>query len=159
MENSAELTGYPAAHAPCGDSMLPASDSLRQQVEQLENTMRELPQVELPLIHGFGPGFYARSLMVPEGTVLTGKVHSTRHIFMVTHGDISITTDSGTVRVQAPYMAICEPGSKRAGFAHADTVCVNIHITEEQNLERLEAQLIEAPAVSAPVQEGSVWAG
>lgn len=128
------------------------SAQTREKVEHLESHLLTLPQVDIPLIHGFGPGFYARSIMLPAGTVLTGKVHKTRHIFMVTAGDISITTDSGTVRVQAPYMAICEPGFKRAGFAHADTVCVNIHITEQQDVAMLEAALVESTALPHPAQ-------
>lgn len=129
--------------------------TLRTQVERLEQAIiREGEPVELPVQHGFGPGFYARSLFIPAGTVLTGKVHATEHIFMVTQGDISLTTDDGAVRVQAPFQCIGKPGSKRAGFAHTDTVCVNIHITNETDLGRLEAELIEAPALPAPAQEG-----
>jgi hypothetical protein len=39
---------------------------------------------------------------------------------------------------------------KRAGFAHTDTICVNIHITKETDLDKLEAELIVAPALAAP---------
>ena len=126
---------------------------LRAQVERLEAHLSQMPQAQIPLIHGFGPGFYARSVLLPAGTLATGKVHKTRHIFMVTHGDLSLTTDSGTVRVQAPYMAICEPGTKRAVLAHSDTVCVNIHITEEQDVALLESTLVETPALPAPEGE------
>lgn len=125
----------------------------RAQIEHLEKAIAAVPQVELPLIHGFGPGFYARSMMIPAGTVLTGKVHATEHIFMLTKGDISITTAEGVKRVQAPYQAVCPPGFKRVGYAHTDCVCVNIHITNKQDLEELEAELIIAPALPAPAQE------
>lgn len=124
--------------------------SLRPQVEELERTMRDLPQVDIPVQHGFGPGFYARTITIPADTLLTGQAHATDHIFMVTKGDITITTDDGTVRVQAPYQAVCKAGGKRAGYAHAETVCVNIHITTETDLAKLEAALIEAPALAAP---------
>ena len=120
------------------------------QVERLESAMHELPQVEIPVSHGFGPGFYARTITIPEGVTLTGKVHATEHIFMVTKGDITLITDEGVKRVQAPYQAICKPGMKRAGYAHSETVCVNIHITNETDLAKLEAELIIAPALAAP---------
>jgi hypothetical protein len=132
---------------------MPESDnalSLRPQVESLERAMRDLPQVDIPVQHGFGPGFYARTITIPADTLLTGEVHATEHIFMVTRGDITITTDTGTVRVQAPYQAICKAGGKRAGYTHAETVCVNIHITPETDLAKLRASLIEAPALAAP---------
>src|SRR5689334_22804204 len=108
-----------------------ASPPTREQIERLEATMRELPQLDIPVQHAFGPGFYARTITIPAGVTLTGKVHATEHIFMVTKGDITLITDEGCIRVQAPYQAICRPGMKRAGHAHSETICVNIHITEE----------------------------
>lgn len=126
---------------------------MRANVEALETHLLSLPQTPIPLIHGFGPGFYARSIAIPAGTVLTGMVHKTDHIFMVTHGEISLTTDEGVVRVCAPYQAICKAGAKRAGFAHTDVVCVNIHITDETDVPTLEAMLVEAPALTGPAQE------
>lgn len=125
----------------------------REQVDRLQEAVAAVPQIELQTQHDFCPGFYARSILIPAGTVLVGKVHATEHIFMVTQGDISITTDEGVMRVQAPFQAICKAGMKRAGFAHTDTVCVNIHITTETDLTKLEAALIDAPALPAPVQE------
>lgn len=125
----------------------------REQVDRLQEAVAAVPQIELQTQHDFCPGFYARSILIPAGTVLVGKVHATEHIFMVTQGDISITTDEGVMRVQAPFQAICKAGMKRAGFAHTDTVCVNIHITTETDLTKLEAELIDAPALPAPVQE------
>lgn len=122
----------------------------REQIDRLEEAMRALPPVHLPVEHGFGPGFYARTIGIPAGTTLTGKVHATEHIFMVTQGDITLITDEGVRRVQAPYQAICKPGMKRAGYAHTDTVCVNIHITTETDLDKLEAELIVASALPAP---------
>lgn len=122
----------------------------REQVERLESVMRELPQIDIPTEHGFGPGFYARTITIPPDTLLTGQIHATEHVFMVTKGDITLTTDEGTVRVQAPYHAIVKPGMKRAGYAHTETVCVNIHITTETDLAKLEAALIVAPALEGP---------
>jgi quercetin dioxygenase-like cupin family protein len=132
------------------DVLQPHQPPLRAEVERLEAAMLALPQLEIPVRHGFGPGFYARSILIPAGATLTGKVHATAHIFMVTQGDITLITDDGVQRVQAPYQAICQPGIKRAGHAHTDTVCVNIHITPETDLGKLEAALIAAPALPAP---------
>ncbi len=125
----------------------------RSQIDALEAAVGAVEQIELPTQNGFGPGFYTRSVLIPAGTVLVGKIHATEHIFMVTQGDISITTDAGVVRVQAPYQVVCKAGMKRAGYAHTDTVCVNIHITNETDLDKLEAELIVAPALPAPAQK------
>lgn len=115
--------------------------------------MFDMPQVELPLFHTFGPGFYARTINIGAGTVLTGKVHSTEHIFILSKGEMSIVTDDGSFRVAAPYQAVCRPGLKRAGYAHTDCVCTNVHITEETDLVKLEAQLIDSECLPAPQNE------
>src|SRR4051812_7821394 len=91
----------------------------RAQIERLEADMRELPQIEIPVEHTFGPGFYARTITIPADATLTGKVHATEHIFMVTKGDITLVADGIRQRVQGGFQMVCKPGSKRAGFTHA----------------------------------------
>lgn len=145
--------------APYDSPELANPNDLRSQVDRLEQQVSAAPQVEMPVLHGFGHGFYARQLLIPAGTVLVGKVHATEHIFMVTQGDITITTDDGVQRVQAPFQCVCKPGMKRAGYAHTDTVCVNIHITNETDLDKLEAELIVAPASPALTQKEQAWLG
>lgn len=117
----------------------------RQQIERLEEELRkgETVDAEDRTGHVFGPGFYARSLTLKAGETLTGMVHSTEHIFMLTQGSLLVATEDGAVRIDAPYQAVCRPGLKRAGHALTDAVCVNVHITSETDLLRLEAALIE----------------
>lgn len=128
----------------------------REAIQKLEDTMRAMPQIEIPTEHSFGPGFYARTITIPAGATLTGKVHSTEHIFMVVKGDITLVTEHGRKRVQGPFQAVCRPGTKRVGYAHTDTVCTNIHITDETDLTALELLLIDnsadQPALGAPEQ-------
>jgi quercetin dioxygenase-like cupin family protein len=114
----------------------------RQRIERLEAEIRKMPPADIPTEHTHGPGFYARTITIPEGGTLTGKVHATEHIFIVSKGDITLVTDEGSRRVQAPYQAVCKAGLKRAGYAHSETVCTNIHITAETDLQRLEMLLI-----------------
>jgi quercetin dioxygenase-like cupin family protein len=129
---------------------IPDQPVSRDRIAALETELRKLPQADVPTEHTFGPGFYARTITLEPGTVLTGKVHSTEHIFIVSKGDITLVTEEGRKRVQAPFQAVCKPGTKRAGFAHSETVCTNVHITTETDLVRLEAALIEPEALPAP---------
>jgi len=116
--------------------------SLRDKIVRLEEVIREMPQVEVPTEHTFGPGFYARTITLAPGTTLTGKVHATEHIFIVSKGEILLVTEDGEQHVKAPFQAVCRPGIKRAGHAITETVCTNVHITSETDLVRLEAELI-----------------
>ena len=47
-------------------------------------------------------------------------------------------------RIIAPYTFVSRPGTKRVGLAHADTVWVTIHATEETDLEKIEEEVIAA---------------
>lgn len=119
----------------------------REKIDRLEAEMLAMPQLDIPTVHDFGQGFYARTITIPAGATLTGKVHATEHIFIVSKGDITLITDEGRKRVQAPFQTVCKAGLKRAGYAHSETVCTNIHITDETDLVKLEAALIEAPKI------------
>lgn len=142
------LSQYPDATAEdyaeyMGESALQELPPTREAIEKLESVMRTMPQIDIPTDHSFGPGFYARTVTIPAGATLTGKVHKTEHIFMVIKGDITFVTEHGRKRVQGPYQVVCPPGTKRVGYAHTDVVCTNIHITDETDLERLESTLID----------------
>ena len=112
--------------------------------------MRQLQQVDIPIDHNFAPGLYVRTITVPAGATLVGRVHATDHIFIISSGDMTLVTERGRQRVQAPFQAIGRAGIKRVGYAHSDTVCTNIHIPAETDLDRLEAALIVPDALAAP---------
>ncbi len=113
-----------------------------KQIDRLESVMRDMPQADIDTSHTFGPGFYARTIVVPEGCTLVGKVHATEHIFMLTKGEMTLVTEDGKQRVAAPFQCVSRPGLKRAGYAHTECVCTNVHITEQTDLLQLEADLI-----------------
>lgn len=125
----------------------------REQINRLESRLLEMPQAEILTEHTFGPGFYARTITLPEGTVLTGKVHATEHIFLLSKGEMTLVTEQGRMTVKAPFQVVARPGTKRAGYAHTESVCTNLHITTETDLAKLEADLIEPELLPAPEGE------
>lgn len=113
-------------------------------LDRLEVEIARMPEANTKLIHHFADGIYARELRLPAGTALTGKVHRTRHINIVSRGRILISAVGEESReVVAPACFVAEPGCRRAGFALEDTVWTTIHATHETDLEKLELQLIE----------------
>lgn len=122
----------------------PAPRPTRALVEALERELGKLPQVNCPVWHFFAPGLYARKMFIPAGTALTGAVHLTEHLCIVS-GDIEVTTDEGVRRI-ADIHAILNslPGIKRAGFAHADTYWTTVHATNERDLDKLARELTES---------------
>ena len=124
-------------------------------VRALEAVMRQMDgqlSADELTSHTFCEGLYMRTLFVPADTTVVGKQHAQQNIFMLVSGEMTIYTDSGPVRVKAPFMAITQPGDKRAGYAHVDSICVNIHPNpdNETDLKLLEARYITPEALPAP---------
>jgi hypothetical protein len=117
--------------------------SLREKIDHAEALMKEHGNViEIATTHYFAQGTYAREIFIPKGTLLTGKIHKTEHLNIISKGDISVMTEHGPMRVQAPFTMVSPPGTKRIGYAHEDTVWTTIHGTEETDVGKLEDQLI-----------------
>jgi hypothetical protein len=118
----------------------------REKVLRLERALTTLPQVECPVWHHFAPGLYARKMLIRKGTVLTGAVHKTEHLCIIS-GDIEVSTDDGMKRITAAHAIITsKPGAKRAGYAHEDTYWTTVHATDETDLEKLVEELTESTA-------------
>ena len=101
-----------------------------------------MEQLSLDIEHIFSRGVYARKMLIPKGTILTGKMHKHKHLNIMLYGDIEIATDEGTKRINKPCIFESKAGTKRAGFAHEETVWITIHATEETDIEKIEANEI-----------------
>ena len=115
---------------------------MRQKIDTLERAMLSMPQMEIDPTHYFADGLYAREIFIPKGTILTGKIHRTEHLNIISKGDISVMTEHGIKRIKAPCTMVSKPGTKRVGYAHEDTVWTTIHASAERDLDKLEVLLI-----------------
>lgn len=119
---------------------LKASD--KEKIFALEDLMRLEPQVELKVINYFSYGVYARELHIPAGVMLTGEIHKLENLNILSKGEISVMTEEGMVRVQAPFTVVSPPGTKRIALAHTDCIWTTIHGTFEKDLEIIEKYFI-----------------
>ena len=126
---------------------------MKEKVEELEKMMQAYDPVVLPLKHHFADGIYAREMFMPAGAVLTGAVHKTTHMCILSQGRVRVATADGPVELVAPATLIAHPGAKRAIYALEDSVWTNIHATNETNLDKLVEELTESTA--AELQGGS----
>ena len=113
-----------------------------QKLKTLEVEMLKHDQVDVKIVHYFAPGVYCRQMTVPKGVMLTGKIHKFSHMNIMSKGDATIVKEDGRMRVQAPFSFVSEPGTKRAFYAHEETVWTTIHPSEETDLEKLEEEII-----------------
>lgn len=101
-------------------------------------------QVDCPLRHYFLPGVYIREITMPAGSFIIGKIHRTRHFNIIQRGRCSLVSESGTEDLTGPLTFVSEAGVQKALYIHEETVWSTVHLTEERELEALEAALIEA---------------
>jgi hypothetical protein len=116
--------------------------ALRAEICELEKELSEMPQVEIPVEHLFGKGCYARTIRIPAGTLIVGKIHKYETIHIISQGDITFLSHDGAKRVQAPHLLTGTPGVKRVGLAHTDTVWTTIHGTDKTNVDEIEEEFI-----------------
>lgn len=103
--------------------------------------------VEIPVRHFFANkgsqhGAYAREITIPKGALVTGKIHLTEQINILSKGDISVLTEDGVKRVQAPFTIVSPAGTKRIAYAHEECVWTTFHATRETEVEKIEAKFI-----------------
>jgi hypothetical protein len=121
--------------------------ALRDRILEAEQVMSTMPQVVIEPEHYFVPGAYIREITIPAGVMLTSKTHKTRHVSIMLTGNMSIPGPDGLKRIGAPRIEIGEAGSKRIGFAHEDSRWITIHLTNETDLDKIEAEQFENDGV------------
>ena len=82
---------------------------------KLETEMKKHEQIEIGIKHYFAPGCYAREMFVPQGVMLTGKIHRFGHLNIMSKGKMTLVTETGRQVVEAPFTFISEPGAIRGG--------------------------------------------
>lgn len=115
---------------------------IRKKVKLLENEMLKCEQVDIPVKNYFAHGLYAREVFIPAGTAVTGKIHKYSQINILSQGEISVVTESGLIRIKAPYTLVSPPGTKRAAYTHSDVIWTTIHATHETDIQKIEEHFI-----------------
>lgn len=113
------------------------------EVLKLQETMKEMPQIECHLDHFFSDGVYARVCVIEAGNTVVGKVHKTNHLSVLLEGTCTVTSKYGTAKYTAPYIIHALKGDKRAVFANTTVKYMTIHVTEETDLAKIEANTVE----------------
>lgn len=91
--------------------------------------------------HYFAEGVYARVLKIPAGNYAVGKAHRTQHITMLIKGFATVTINGVQEEVVAPFIWVAPPGKKLV-YCHTDCEFVNVHPTDTEDLEAIEATVI-----------------
>jgi len=127
----------------------------RTQIAWFEQMLKQiveglgLPQTELPLRHTFTTGAYVREITLPAGQIIVGKLHRHAHLNFISRGSVTVVTEHGGVeRLTGPCTIISPAGTKRVVYTHEETIWTTVHVTEETDLIKIEAETI-APSYTA----------
>lgn len=122
---------------------------IRYAICRLEEAMRkacetgELQGTEFPLTHDFFDGKYTRTIFLPAGSLLVGKLHKHDHGYTIWSGKVTVVTEAGGIEtIQGMYRGVSPAGVKRAIYVHEDTIWTVVHETDSTDLEEIESQVI-----------------
>lgn len=111
----------------------------RDKVSLIEAEMLKHERIEIPVRHDFSPGLYARTITIPAGTLLTGRIHLYEQLNILSGGEIDVLTHEGMKRVKAPFIVVSPPGTKRVAYAHTECTWTTILATDETDPDKIEA--------------------
>ncbi len=113
-----------------------------QEINRAEQVLAALPQQLCPLKHVFTPGLYTRQILMPAGTLLTSRIHLFEHPFIISAGVVSVWGDErGWETLQAPYLGVTKPATRRVLYIHQDTIWTTFHVTNETDPEKIVEQV------------------
>ncbi len=101
---------------------------------------------ELDTKHYFAPQVYAREARLPAGSVTVGKTQKKAHISIFSKGHCTVHCMGEIIEVHAPYTFVAPAGSKKAIYAHTETVLTTIHVTDETDINEIEKEVIDEMA-------------
>lgn len=119
-------------------------DHARLDELELKLLASDAPAVELPLIHRFTPGLYAREIFMPAGTLLTSRQHETEHPYVILTGRVRVLVAGECVEeLVAPHVGVTKPGTRRLLYIAEDCRWITFHPNpDDENLEQIEARII-----------------
>jgi len=99
---------------------------------------------DMPVGHYIHAGMYERTLFIPAGTILTGKIHLIAHMFRLLAGELSVMSDNGVMkRIAAPERFDVPANTKKIGYAHTDVLCSTVHKTDLTDIDEIEKEALE----------------
>lgn len=125
----------------------------RNKVQALVEYMKDLPQIELPLEHLFAPKLYSRTIFMPKGALVIGRIHKNSCINVVTMGSCRVWTEEGEKMLRAGDIWASVPGTQRVVMNLEDVIWTTIHqnLDDLSDLKLLEDQIILPDYSSIPI--------
>jgi hypothetical protein len=123
-------------------------------LDNLEALLQGLPQIAADCVHAFAPGIYIRQVTLQAGTFAMGHRHRKAHLNIMLSGRMTMFNTDGTrSELVAPVVCVAQPGRKVA-YVHERCVWLNIYATDETDVEKLEAELLDKSESYEELEQG-----
>jgi len=103
----------------------------QEAIQALEDFFRQQEQLDIPVTHTYSGGIYARGITIPKDTWLTGRIYADDHFDVMVYGDVTVSGDEGSKRLEGFNIFPGKRGKKRAGYAHEETRWITFHTCKE----------------------------
>jgi hypothetical protein len=114
-------------------------------IDRLEAMMlNNFPMVDCKTVHKFTDGLYTRETTMPTGSLITSKIHKTQHPFFVMKGKAIVWIDGVETLIEAPYIGITEPNTRRVLYIIEECTWATTHFNpDNESVEKIEERIIE----------------
>lgn len=112
------------------------------EILRIEQELLKLAQVDCPVTNYQLNGVYARSMFIPAGTLLTGKIHNFENIAILAKGRLRITNGTDSYIISEGHIMVDPPGIKRLGYAETDVIFITVHRTDNTEIDAIEDELV-----------------
>uniref|UniRef100_A0A6M3IH16 Uncharacterized protein n=1 Tax=viral metagenome TaxID=1070528 RepID=A0A6M3IH16_9ZZZZ len=115
-------------------------------LHEMETVMKGFPEyaVDCPVSHVFSGGVYIRQILIPKGTLIMGKRHRHETCNILMKGTMSVFVGENEPLnvISGPLIFTSPPLSKKLAYTHEDCVFINIHPTNETDVDKIEQEFI-----------------
>ena len=111
-------------------------------IERLEGELLRMKPVDIRYEHHFAPGVYLRYMDAPAGTFIIGHEHKNECVNILLSGSIRVMINGVQRDLVAPFNFISAAGIRKVALTLTDVRWLNVFITNETDVEKLEELLI-----------------
>jgi len=120
----------------------PMSDESIARVNAVQQTMLELPQVAISTQHMIHAGMYARTIMLPAGTMMTGALIK-RPTTLILQGAMTVFANGDTIPMDGYNVLACSANRKQAFMCHTDVWMTMLFPTTATTVEEAELEFTD----------------
>lgn len=124
--------------------ILESEKDYNQRIDELEAYMYQFDGVECPLDHQFTPGLYARSILMPAGTLVVSMIHKEEHPYDVLVGSAYVFIEGEWERIRAPHTGVTKAGTRRVLYIEDDCVWRTFHSIKVMPVSKSKEDILAA---------------